>query len=450
MSIILSVIIIVLCIFGYIYKKYNILLFLLVLSLFGDIFEFKIGISFKLHHFIVLLSLPKLLVYYFHSNHLKKYLKYLFLEFILILILGVIFGLIFPFDDPYACSRLFTQTPAMRAIIFSGRMLLELYIIILVVYWINTNKINLDLIIKTISIVLIINVSVAIIDYFSGYIINNAIYPNIREISGRFSGLSGEPRAFGRYSAFGLVFLMFFQKTKNVKLRSLAMILSIIGIFLSLSASSIVITIVGVTIYMIYKRKFKAAFGIFLLLFLAFSILNTNVFFQQETLYKINMILGQTENNSSNEKVSIDEPTIFSRFEVFDRAALNFFYHNPGYLFFGVGPNLISIPASLYLTRTDAAVYVDGINSVPHTMFINILSRSGIFGIVLNTLFFIVLFKRNKTKRNKYFFATIFIMSLIVETSTFYFLIGLTISLIIQNEKFINMRTNLNLKNEEL
>lgn len=445
MSIILSLLLIVLCIYSYAYNKYNILLFLLVLSLFGDIFEFRIGVALKLHHFIVLLSLPRLLVYYFRSIHLKKYIKYLVVEFALILILGVIFGFIFQFDDPYAASRTFTQTSAMRAIISSVRMLLELSTIILVIYWINTKKINLDLIIKTISIVLIINVTVAVIDFYSGFIIKNFINYDGRNLQGRFLGLSGEPRGFGRYCSFSLIFLLFFRPTHFAILRKVALYLSIIGVILSFSASSILITIVGLSIYLYSQREFKLVFISIVLMFIAFGFLKTNEFFQTDTFTKINMVIGSNENNKK-EKVSLDEPDIFSSFEVFDRAALNFFYHHPGYLLFGTGPNLISIPASPYLTLEAAAIYEYGINSVPHSMFVNILSRSGIIGIVLNILFFIVVFKKINVKRNKYFFSAIFIMSLLVGTSIFYFYIGLTIAPIIRYDKIQNLKANLKLR----
>lgn len=445
MSIILSILLIALCLYSYTYNKYNMLFFLIVLSLFGDIFEFQIGVALKLHHFIVLLSLPKLLVYYIHSIHLKKYLKYLVVEFALIFILGVIFGFIVPFDDPYAASRTFTQTSAMRAIISSVRMLLELSTIILVIYWINTKKINLDLIIKTISIVLIINVTVAVIDFYSGFIIKNFINYDGRNLQGRFLGLSGEPRGFGRYCSFSLIFLLFFRPTHFAILRKVALYLSIIGVILSFSASSILITIVGLSIYLYSQREFKLVFISIVLMIIAFGFLKTNEFFQTDTFTKINMVIGSNENNKK-EKVSLDEPDIFSSFEVFDRAALNFFYHHPGYLLFGTGPNLISIPASPYLTQEAAAIYEYGINSVPHSMFVNILSRSGIIGIVLNILFFIVVFKKINVKRNKYFFSAIFIMSLLVGTSIFYFYIGLTIAPIIRYDKIQNLKANLKLR----
>jgi len=435
MSITLTVLLITLCLFSYAYNKYNILLFLLVLSLFGDIFDFQIGVALKLHHFIVLLSLPKLVVYSFHSVLLKNYLKYLILEFLLVIVMGVIFVFIVPFYDPYASSRLFTQTPVMRALISSVRMVLEIFTIILVVNWVLTNKINLNLLIKTISIVLILNCSVAIIDFFIGNQIRTMIYSGVQVGGGRFFGLSGEPRAFGRYNAFGLVFLLYYTNSRCRKLRIYGITASIVGLILSLSASSFIIAGMGIVFYILSKRRIKSTIILGFILISSIVILNTNVFFQNTTMAKINKVLVSNENADFVEKVSSDEPLLFARFEVFDRAALNFFYHHPQYLIFGMGPNLISTPASAYLTATAASAFTEGINTVPASFFVNTLSRSGLVGLLLMGSFFLSVLRKTKIDNHRYFFAAFLLMSLMVATSLIFFFTGLTIALVLHNRR---------------
>lgn len=436
MSIIITAIFVFLVIYSYIFRKYNILLFLLLLSLFNDIFEFSIGVAFKMHHFIVLLSLPGLIIYYYHSIKLKKITKYLFVEFLFAIMLGVVFGFITPFDDTYANSRLFTQTPAMRATISTLRMLLELSTIIIIIYWINTKKIFVSQIVKFISIVIIINVIVAIIDYLGGYFIKTLIYPDVRIITGRFTGLSGEPKAFGRYCSFSLLYLLYFNNTKSQTLRKLAIAFSSLGVLLSLSASTILITTAGLSIYLLSRRRIKSTIIIVTFSIIAYSFLNVNVFFKSQTLFKIQTAIGVLD-DTSIEKVNIDEPEFFSRFDVFDRAALNFLYNNPKYLLFGVGPNLISTPASEYLTPTAASIYTEGINTAPGTYLISTLSRTGIVGIVLNILFFSFVLKSIKNKSDKYFFITFWIMTLMVGTSLFYFFNGFIIALIIKRRNHL-------------
>lgn len=435
MTIIFTILLITLILFSYAYNKYNILLFLLILSLFNDIFEFQIDVALKLHHFIVLLSLPKLIAYYFQSVILQKYLKYLLLEFAIVIVMGVIFVFIVPFDDPYANTRLFTQTPLMRGLISSVRMILEIATIILVVNWFLTKRINFNQIIRFISIVLILSVSVAVIDFFIEYQIRRMIYPEIQVISGRFFGLAGEPRYFGRYCAFGLIFLLFYSNYNSRILRKFGIAASLIGLLLSLSASSYIIAVIGVIFYLLSIRRIKSTIVFVSILISFIFILNTNSFFQSTTMSKINQVLVANENDDLFEKVSNNEPSLFTRFEIFDRAALNFFYHYPQYLIFGVGPGLISVPASPYLTITSASTYENGINSIPHSLLINTLSRSGFIGIILIGSFFFYILKRIKNKNDKYFILTFLIMSLIVATSLFYFIMGLIITFALLEKK---------------
>ena len=49
----------------------------------------------------------------------------------------------------------------------------------------------------------------------------------------------------------------------------------------------------------------------------------------------------------------------------------------------GVGPNLISIPASQYIPPISIFYELGRIDSVPNVMPVNLLSRSGILGVLL-------------------------------------------------------------------
>lgn len=432
MSILLSALLIIICIICFLTNRYNILLFLLILSLFGDIFEFQIGVSLKLHHFIVLMYIPRLIQYYSRSSTLRRTLRPLVWDYLLVIILGLLFGFIIAFNDPYEAFRTFAQRSEMRAVISSVRILLELSIIVLIVYWFSINKINIEMIIKTISIVLILNVGVALIDFFNGYIIKNTINPGARFILGRFTGFSGEPRAFGKYCSFGLIFLLFFKSIEHDKLRKTAIIVSIIGLSLSLSASSIVITIIGVGAYLLYERSFGYLIPVLLVFSLGYVYIQTNN--KPNTMNKINMVLGLNKKTYLSKRVTHDEPEIFRRFEVFDRAALNFFYHNIGYLVFGTGPNLISIPASPYLDPIAKSIFKKGINSTPHSYFVNILSNTGIVGMILNLSFFIMLFGKLQHKNTKYFLVAFCIMSLMVGSSLIYLFSGLIIAPLVLNQ----------------
>jgi hypothetical protein len=95
----------------------------------------------------------------------------------------------------------------------------------------------------------------------------------------------------------------------------------------------------------------------------------------------------------TGERISTRQAAIGERFlidslvqilEVFDASALNFLYHNPEHVFVGVGPGLISLPASHYVPPGDAqAIFGDRIDSIPFMGVLRTVSDSGLLGLAL-------------------------------------------------------------------
>jgi hypothetical protein len=156
-------------------------------------------------------------------------------------------------------------------------------------------------------------------------------------------------------------------------------------------------------------------------------------FYQNDEIFIVKIKIEKVikEKQEIEEKVYTDEPDFFSKFEVFDRAALNFVYKNPQFIIIGVGPNLISIPSSPYLTSFAYSIYGVNIDSVPHTFIINLLSRSGLIGLILWLMFFIKVSKMLKKKSLLLtsLLAATFVSNLIVQMSIFYFYIGIILSI---------------------
>lgn len=415
------------------------LLVIIVISLLNDLFELSIISKIKIYHLVGLLYSVKVIVYWIkNSGKIKEILKPLIIEYYYLIVLGVIFGFLLPWEGNYDHLRTWSQQAQGRTIVQLIRLFSEFCLLFLIFYWIDSKKITINYISNIISIVIILSVSIAIIDSLLDYKIRSSLFGDARIIHERFIGLCGEPRYFGRICSFCLLYLIIVKHISISKYVNWGILFSSIGIILSLSASTYVFTIIWMLIFCYYKTlKFNPLYFVVLLIVLFFL---KNSFNEQlsSTGKKMNIVLNVNDGNKED-KIDNYEPDIFGRFEVFDRAALNFLYRNPEYIIIGVGPNLISIPSSPYKTRSIYEIYGENLDSVPHSFIINLLARSGLIGIYLWILFFFkVIFKlKNKSRLKTSFFISIYVSNMIVNVSIFYFFLGI-IMFLLNDKKQIN------------
>tara|TARA_Y100001954_G_C15648892_1_gene521612 strand:- start:348 stop:893 length:546 start_codon:yes stop_codon:yes gene_type:complete len=165
---------------------------------------------------------------------------------------------------------------------------------------------------------------------------------------------------------------------------------------------------------------------LFFSIFIAFQIISRTEYFKVGIKYRYDLV--------TQGKVGFqmkDEPYIFTSFEVFDRAALNFFYNNPRYIIFGTGPNLISIPASKYLDKSAILTYERTMVGIPGIGIINHISRAGLIGLILYlTVFFKInkILKKSSNKACKEIFIVVSSIYLIIGNPWIYFVIGYVIA----------------------
>lgn len=454
MSIFLSIIVITLCLISFFLKKEKLLLWVFVLTLINGMFEFNIGSAVKVYHFITLLYLPRIIKFYIYNPLIKRKFKPLIIEFIIMMLMGILFGFIFKFDDPFKQYRTVTQLSEWRTLISGGRFILELFSILLVTYWLQSKIFSINYIFKVIGISTIITVLLAFIIYYTGGITYRTLFPYWDYVADRlqymydFRGLVGEPKTFGRTCAFLLISMLLSEENVSKSIRLFAILLSLVGIIFSLSASGFIVAAVGLALFFITKRKMSNLFFLILVslsLFLTFKYSNQ---FNYRTLSKIQYVLASNNLDRKDEgKVRPNEPDLFTRFEIFDRAALNFLYFNPQYLLFGVGPNTVSIPASQYLTyrMQNSEVHGYGINTAPATLFVNILSRSGLCGLFLYLIFLIGIFKGLINKNDKTAFVILTVMVFITNTTIILLFYGIFLYLSNNYTKFRN-QNNFKLK----
>jgi hypothetical protein len=342
---------------------------------------------------------------------LKTEYKYYFLNFIYLTILALIFGILFPWQSTGINDRLWTQLSSGRAIIQTFKNLFDLIFICYIFYIFKHKLYNLEIVNKLISLSVVIVIILSFIDYF---IFNSKIKTAIIGYdlnTSRYTAFCGEPRFFGRSLTYTLGILITVRSYYNIKskLSLVAIILAQIGLLFTLSASSIIIEILFISIFLFFYNKKKLLLYTTILIFttfLFFTILTSNNNIQTDiTLKKIELVLNITDGTISNdESGNINEPTLFQKLEVFDRSAANFLYFNNVYFFIGVGPNLISLPASDYIDEDSKKIYGDKIDSVPHTGLINLISSGGLISLLFLILFFINTNKKNiyKSKYNYY------------------------------------------------
>lgn len=380
----------VLLILFFLTKNERGIIVIFIFSLIGDLFQIPLTFKIPYAHLIGLLYLPKTIQFYVKKD-IAPTLKYINYEFIYLVILGLLLGFLFPWKGDFDYLREWTQKAQGKTIISLFRFLSEIGIVLVTSYWLRKQKISLAQLIQIISITITIQVILAIIDGLTGYHIRSTLFGFARIIDNRFLGFNYEPRAFGQTCSFVLLGLVVLYDKK--RWTRYGIIASVIGVVLSLSASTYVMTILWLIIYLFYLKKFKTLviIGGITIVAVTFSVASP-VF--RTTFDKIGIVLGS--NATESEKISQTEPLILTRFEIFDRAALNFLIRNPLYIVTGTGPNLVTIPSSPYITNTDYLIYGNNLNSPPHMFLVNLIARSGLIGLFLWLSFFVKTYKRGK------------------------------------------------------
>lgn len=438
MNLFVGIIIVLVSVFSLITNRPKINFFIIIFTFMNQNFAFDFIGNVKVFHLISFLYLPITLRYLTSSKnqHNLKSLKPFLWLVILLFFVTFYFSVISPWQNPYDYQRVWSQRALGRAIVSFTRLILELNLIILLIYWINNKKISSITLVRMISFSLIITVLIAIVDFILAKQLSSLLFPsNFRFIEGRVTGFNGEPRGFGRICSFSVMFLVSAANSFKYKIKTVAIISGAVGIVLSLSASTIIITMVWLFIFLLTHRKFKYILTTLFILTVSTVVFLKTPFFGEQTKYKILLVLtGENELSNSSESIYVGEPEIFKRFEVFDRAALNFIYKNPEYSIFGVGLNLISIPSSDYLNAYHSSIYGDRIDSVPHTMLVNIISSGGILALIILLVLYISVRKHLIYKQLREFHLLNFITNFLVYTSFFYLFIGLTLGL---NNKLI-------------
>ena len=407
-------------------KYYKGLLILILLSLLGNMFYFDFfGSRMILFQLITLLFFP---VFIRHKKgNLSSIINGIKYEYLILICLGILFGFLFPWEYE-SNTRSWNQLASGRSIVALINILAETLLIYFIYTIFVSKKVLMKDFINTLSILIIIVSITTFIDFFLNYPIYSSLFG--REAvtisnDGRLLGFSHEPRSLGRLITLGWLFLLVFKiNGYRFIYEKTSLFFGLAVIIFVFSFSTYFIFILGILVIsrkQLLRFNFKYIFAIGILVFIFSLVLSFNDEVNNIMLYKfVSVSEGRIDllNNYPN------EPFLFTTFEVFDRAALNFFYNNPNYLLFGTGPNLISI-------ASQAINSAGPLNGVPGYGLITLISRSCLIGLFL---FFMVckkIHKLIKIQNNKLLmdlFLVCVFTYIFVRTPWLYFIIGLVIA----------------------
>lgn len=426
MNLITSLIFGALIIFFILKKYYKGLLILILLSLLGNMLYFNFfGSRIILFQLITLLSFPIIIMQ--KKVKLSYLIKGIRHEFLILILLGVFFGFLFPWEHQ-SQTRSWNQLASGRSIVALVNIFSEILLIYFIYMIFVSKKVLMKNFINTLSILIIIVSLISLIDLFFDYPIYSSLFGRDAVTisnAGRLIGLSHEPRSLGRLITLGWLFLLIFKINGfRFVYENISLILGLTVILFVFSFSTYFIFVLGLLITLrnqLMKFNLKYIFGIGILVFIFFQVIAFDDKVLNTMLYKLASV---TEGRVDYYNYYPNEPFLFSTFEIFDRAALNFFYNNPIYLLFGTGPNLISLASQ--------ATSIEGpINGIPGYGLIALVSRSGLVGLFLYYIAFKKIYNLLRIENNK-LLMDLFLVSvftyIFVRSPWLYFIIGLVIA----------------------
>lgn len=304
-----------------------------------------------------------------------------------LIILGVIFGFLWPWTDS-TMMRPYTLTAPGRAIIYSVRLLSDFSLAVFVANQFRQPG-TLIIIVRSMVIGATLSSIVGILYLVTGFDLAYAIngFEDQFLTAERAHGLSAEPRGLGLASAYTLMFLLVGQK-KLFRFWPLMIIINLIALLASSSTSALALVLAGIVIgWVFFSNRTRLA----ILASSAFAILIISIssIILPEQFEAASRIIGARVDPEL--KLSGIPPGSFGqeiayRLDVFDSSALLFLLDQPVYILTGAGPGMVSLPASYYVPPgLYSAIWTPetGINSPPFHGILLEISNSGILGLIL-------------------------------------------------------------------
>lgn len=313
-----------------------------------------------------------------------------FIEFLLLISLALFFNFISPLEGAENTTS-FNTGIAGRSILGGIRIFSDFALMVFIIFMFKNKIIDILFFAKTIFIITLVHIPVTIFDFIFHYPIKSLFISDIYD-SSRPHGFCHEPKGLGRLTFGAMLLFISYALSDQTFRKELKYAIWVLGllVLVSFSASAFLAGIMTFLCILLLTTNIRnlsrTAIVMGVLAFVVFGLSKLGIF-QEITLKKIDFALGFITRDKRP-----DEPAIFTFLEVFDRSAAYFFIKNPEYLFFGTGPNLVSIPATHYMSGYYSS-FMDRADGLPQTV-IYYISRSGLVGVAIFTNIFINLRKK--------------------------------------------------------
>ena len=314
-----------------------------------DIFSPTLVVNWSASRIVGLLIIPRAVLF------LKETLRTsagraLVLQYLWLVLLGIVFGFLIPWDDGF--YRSVTQTAQGRAVVQFVRLASELSLALFVASWVARTQ-RPDIVVKYVLWGAGITSLFAIVQFMTRvdiYYVITGLRTLYEQSSDRVRGLNYEPRGLGLIAGTGLLLLFVWWGYLRRSLRLLAVGMTLVGaLLLTMSVSAVIVLLAGSAALFFYERRIRkwilVSTGCLLL------VVSLALFFP--TPQYVADYADSAGYRLSTGKYYVSPSNLLEEFalrlEVFDTSSLLFLYDNPLYIVTGTGPGLISIPATWYI-----------------------------------------------------------------------------------------------------
>lgn len=309
------------------------------------------------------------------------------INFIYLLILGFLFGYLWPWPD-ITSSRPFTLAAEGRWLVYSVRLLSDLALTIFIINQARKPG-SIFTICRAFAVGSTISAAAALFETATQidlYKIITGLEEQLLTIA-RARGLAGEPRGLGLVCAYGIMILLI-GRQKLFRTWAVMLIINLSGLLLTYSASSLVLLSVGIITAWVFLSNRLRWMVSGLIIVTAVLVITAVFFLPRQFEQGAETVRSRLD---PERKLSDIPPGTFGqeiayRLDVFDASALLFLLDNPLYAVIGAGPGLISLPASYYVPPGIYSVIWNptvGVNGLPFHGFLLEISNSGILGLFL-------------------------------------------------------------------
>ncbi|MBV9791508.1 MAG: hypothetical protein JOZ51_25145 [Chloroflexi bacterium] len=271
------------------------------------------------------------------------------INFAYLLVLGVMFGFLWPWPDTTGNRPLMMTAPG-RTIIFTIRLISDLSLTVFV-----ARQLRRPGNIRVLGQAIILGAALTALAGIFNFVTKIDPYyliTGLRDLGGnqRARGLSFEPRGLGMACAYGLMVLIVMPG--RLSLQRLAVLgVTLLGLLVSYSTSALAIFVAGLAAsWLFLSNRVRLSIAAVLLGMAGLIAIAPLVVPQQFAIavQSVQQRLDPSSRPLSEEPDNLVEAIAF-RMDSFDASALLFLWAQPTYALIGTGPGMVLLPASEYV-----------------------------------------------------------------------------------------------------